>query len=305
MKLIIPPIPNWIYTPNFWCNKYSSVSINGAIISYLAQLENSKTLAIPYGDGLLEDNSYSYSGYDENIIVAVLCARPTTTIKNKLLLMPIDDQIFEHGLTKILEQDIPNINLPWKDRIPIAFFRGACNTATQLRKDVIALLHGFKHSDALFVRTPYSSRDDWFGNKGNVIKYYDKRYTGSCQPVSLTEFINHKYIIIIDGYLISSSLQWIFGSGSVPILITNPLTDFWFKHLLIPFENYVPIDHTLGDLKSTIQYLVDNDDVAERIAKNAKEFSKKIFSNEFQKEYLSNFFNNNSEQNPLESTNYL
>jgi hypothetical protein len=102
----------------------------------------------------------------------------------------------------------------------------------------------------------------------------------------LAEHVQHKYILILDGNCIASALQWVFASGSVPILITHPGNDWWFKQYLKPMVNYVPIEYDLNDLNSKIEWLINNDDAAREIAKRALHFAESILSSEFQKAYL-------------------
>lgn len=47
--------------------------------------------------------------------------------------------------------------------------------------------------------------------------------------IPLTEFLRYKYILILDGAVISSAHMWPFGSGAVPLLVTHPDNDYWFK----------------------------------------------------------------------------
>ena len=69
------------------------------------------------------------------------------------------------------------------------------------------------------------------------------------------------------------------------------MVDFWFKEYLIPWVNYVPVTHPdfgVLNIKNVIDFLVNNDVIAHNIAKNALELSRKIFSPEFQREYIKN-----------------
>jgi hypothetical protein len=283
MKVILKERPP--YNLGLWYNKYSACVENGSIINYIRSIKSDKTIAIPYGDGLVEDNEkdnhLDYSGYDDDIILGVLCTQGKYTLKNKIVCLPLDDDIFQYGLKYVLEKDVPNIYLPWEYKKSIAYWRGAC--PLKLRIDVMTELYEFKYADALFVKTPWMPENH---HELPYSKYYDQKWDGTPRPIPLSKFIEYKYLLVIDGYIIGSNFEWIFGSGSVPILISDPTNEFWFKHLLEPWVNYVPVDYSLNDLKTNIQYLVEHDDVAEKIAQNAKKFADKVFSSEFQKKYL-------------------
>jgi len=101
----------------------------------------------------------------------------------------------------------------------------------------------------------------------------------------------YKFLLMIDGTTYPGNIQWVFGSGSVPVLITHPGNNWWFKNLLKPMINYVPIQYDLSDLEEKIEWLVQNDNEAQRIAENAVKFSEVIFTPEYQQKYINNELN--------------
>jgi hypothetical protein len=290
MKLIIPVKPA-DYFCGFWANKYSTCTDNGPIVKFLATLPSEKTLAIPYGDGLVEeadsasDSTTLYMGYQDNVILGVLTARPSKMITNPIVCLPLDDEIFEKGLQAVLERDI-GIPLPrWQDRKPIVFWRGAVDLSMPLRQQVVRKLQGVSGTDVLVVRTPWSSPRDWLFEKWEDVQdLYDSRLSNNGRPIPLSEFVQHKYILIMDGRVIASSLQWVFGSGAVPILMTHPQNEFWFKEYLVPFVNYVPANP--DNVESVIKLLLADDALSQTIAKYAKELADRIFSPAFQRFHL-------------------
>ena len=92
--------------------------------------------------------------------------------------------------------------------------------------------------------------------------------------------------MIIDGAVIASNHQWVFGSGSVPLMVTHPRNRFWFMDHLKPMVNYVPIKYDLSDLKEKLDWLIANDDAAQKIMVEAMELAKTVFSSEYQKQYI-------------------
>ena len=67
-------------------------------------------------------------------------------------------------------------------------------------------------------------------------------------------------------------------------MISN--TKCWFTEFLIPFVNYIPIQYDLSDLKEKIEWVINNDSEAEKIAQNALQLSREVFSSDFQKKYV-------------------
>lgn len=283
MKIIRAP------QSHLWNNKYSECSKDGAIIKWLETIPNGKTLIIPHGDGICNtkpydafvDNYVTLVNGDDTAIVGTICSRHPHPLKNKMLYLPLDDDIFVHGLKYVLARDVENPNISWKERESVAYWRGVL---WDFRKPFVLGLHGFKHANVLGVRTPW-------GKVEVDLKHIDTRFNGyDGRPVPLCEHFGYKYLLIMDGFMVASNLQWVFGSGSVPVLITNTKNEYWFKKFIKPDVNCVVIDPEHPDatknLRDKIQFLVDNDHIAEQIANNAKFLSEKIFTPQFQQQYL-------------------
>ncbi len=276
---------------DFWNNKHSKCGNNGYIIQFLQSINSDVVLVIPHGDGMSHDRG-SFQDYDKvekeyggrkNVAMALLCSRKPYNVTLPLIHLPLDDHIFEFGLAKILRDEVDNIDLPWEKRKNIAYWRGV---SWPFRYAAIQELYGFPFANVKPVLTPWGK-----DSLGLDIKYYDERYNGiNGRPVPLSEHMNFKYILIMDGYMIGSALQWVFGSGSVPILITDPGNNFWFKKYLKSEVNCVIVDpreEEFGDvLRSKINFLVQNDEKSKEIAKSARELSNDIFTPDFQRKYL-------------------
>lgn len=287
MHLIIKQKPG-PYFVGLWASTMCICMPDGAIVKYIQNINSSKRCAIPWSDGFVyekgRENRHEISGYDEDVILCVQSTRICKLdhgIRNKLLCIPLDDDTFTFGLKKVLEDRIPNLYLPWKERKDIVFWRGA--GPFPLRQQVVEELFDYKHADVLYGRIPGNTQEQY------TQKYWDPTYEGKWQPIEMTEFVKHKYLLIIDNCIITSSYQWIFGSGSVPILVCHPMNDFWFKKYLIPFVNYVPVVHpSVGkmNVREVVNFLREHDDIAEQIATNARKLAFEIFSPEFQQGYL-------------------
>jgi hypothetical protein len=108
------------------------------------------------------------------------------------------------------------------------------------------------------------------------------------QDTCIQTFLNYKYLLVVDGTCIASSLQWTFATGSVPSLVTHPDNDWWFKRYLEPMKHYVPVNYDLSDLEDKLNWLLTYDDKAQEIAANAMQFSDYYLSSGFQKYHLEN-----------------
>lgn len=206
---------------------------------------------------------------DNNIpIICTLCSR--IPIKKNMLLLPLDDDTFERGLKNVLS----NVNfIDWDSKISNVFWRGD--------------YHG-SEVPSLRIKVCEKLQNNINCNVKLGLFFDDNRIPKEIKSerCNIQEHFKYKYLMIIDGTGIASNHQWIFGSGSVPIMITHPANNWWFKKYLIPMKHYVPINYDLSDLEEKIEWLIKNDDEAKQIAINALKFSEEFFTSEFQKNYI-------------------
>ena len=260
----------------YWFGELSKCSVNGPIEQFMLEClnNNSKKSSLLFfkGDGFLRGWEYpackSRCKVDTVPIIASLCSR---TDYKSVIYTPLDDDTFTNGLTRILSK----YNKPkWEDRKSIVFWRGVlsgCDTPT-LRERVIKHLLNNPNTDVKPTQCQL-----------NESRGFKELEVNRC---SIEKHFEYKYILIIDGNIIASSHQWVFGSGAVPIMITHPDNKYWFARFLKPMYNYVPIKYDLSDLDEKIEWLVQNDDKAKEISKNAVDFSNIVFSSDFQKTYI-------------------
>jgi hypothetical protein len=206
--------------------------------------------------------------------VPIFCTIATRNFDHpNILLTPLDDQTFSTGIDSVLPKKRPS----WTNKKSIAFWRGNPGgyERPSIRVNMVENLFEYPNTDVFFA---------FQGDMGSYGDSIHKKYKK--ERCDIQKHLEYKYIVIIDGICIASSHQWVFGSGSVPIMITHPDNNFWFKKFLKPMENYVPIKYDLSDLKEKIDWLVANDDKALKIAINSFMLSKQIFNPSFQRKYI-------------------
>jgi hypothetical protein len=274
--------------PYRWGMQYSFCKSKGPIVRFVEELVNqidpSKKIIIPACDGIAhaDDNEqlpipptwrldYAYKNQVQPLleleeqnpdIVGVLCTRNHTN--PKYVYLPLDDDTFLYGI-----QGIPTI--PWEQKRPVAFWRGGTSGHPFVRKALVERVVSNPNFDVKFVGH-YGTRE--------VPDHYFSDFVG------IEEQVRNKYIFVVDGAVISSAHQWVFGSGSVPILVTHPTNNFWFKSHLKPWVNYIPVSYSLTELEPTIQWLQEHDQEARQIAENARELARTIFSPGYQQSYV-------------------
>jgi hypothetical protein len=281
----------------YWDGAYSRCHVGKAIETYLREsiqrIPVPATVIFPKSDGFIGLKHAESEEINQSVlpsetlymhleslrrpatypIVAALCSRGME--RSNLLYLPLDDETFQVGLEKVLE---PIPQPAWEDRKPIAYWRGGASGCgferPNVRVRVTTALYGYPGTDVRI--TPW-----WGWENGHNIPPY------MFAPRSeLDEHFQHKYLLIIDGNCIASNHQWVFGSGSVPIMVTHPDNRYWFQKYLKPMVNYVPIKYDLSDLKEKIDWLREHDAEAKRIAENAGAFSRVVFSPAFQRRYI-------------------
>lgn len=269
--------PNYNF---FWNGQMSVLSTRSALMEYiLSLLKNSNkkvSFILSSCDGL-----QSVHEYHENInkldhtsvtIVGALCTRHIQY--PNVLYIPLDEETFSKGLSSMLNK-IPST--PWELKTSKVFWRGGASgyVYPSPRTKVTELLCDYKNADVKLTK---------WGGWEKSFPIPDKYFGDRC---SLDKHFTFKYILIIDGNGIASNHQWVFGSGSVPIMVTHPENNWWFKKYLKPMVNYVPIDYyNLNELTEKIEWLVANDEEAKKIMMNAMALSQTLFSHEGHCEYL-------------------
>ena len=275
-----------------WAGQFSMCHSKGIIVNTVKEIingfEKPITLVVPMSDGYSSDPNQgiarkSREEFESNItqadtIVGLLCTRNFTD--PRAFLMPLDDETFEHGLIDVISKQC---SLPaWEERKSVAFWRGCLSGghAPTPRTSLVWDLYDYPLADVKLTRV--RNLDPL--HQGRLLFSEDTRFYDD--EKGLNEHVKYKYIFIVDGNCIASAHQWVFASGSVPLMVTHPENEYWFKKYLKPGFHYVPIKYDLSDLKEKIDWLVNNDAEAKKISENAMEFARIVFSSEFQHGYL-------------------
>jgi len=270
-----------------WAGFFSIANKNGSIMNFIYEClkDSSKTMFVCLKkDGNITHHDVTIykrlSKIREKKLIIGTLAQTFLEEDINYIYLPLDDRIFMEGIDFIINE---SSTIPWSQRISVAYWRGACsgqdcydyfNSTSRyynaVRYRVVKELYGYDRGDAKLT------------NSWSQYKPIPNEYFGN--QVYHPEFYKYKIFLIVDGNVIASNHMWGFASGAVPFLISNATC--WFIPYIIPFVHYIPIKYDLSDLKEKIEWVINNDSEAEQIAKNAVEISRKIFSSEFQKNYI-------------------
>jgi len=273
-----------------WVNNYSSCGRARAIVVFireqLAAYSEPLVLLMPTTDGivrefkedsyLLDESVYNEFKPTSQYITFALCTRGVHD--KKIVYLPLDDEGFLYGVNYSV--DNRSVYIPWEQKKSVAYWRGGISGGAYPTIRTL-FVEKFRNSSIIDARlNPQFATPERLG------------------PISLDDHVlfdgdrdtkvhaEYKYIFIIDGACIASALQWVFASGSVPILVTHPENEYWFRKYLKPGFHCMVVNYDLSNVEETVQWLIDHDEEAHRIAANAREFSTKVFSPEFQRAHI-------------------
>ena len=91
--------------------------------------------------------------------------------------------------------------------------------------------------------------------------------------MDMRDLMQFKYIIIVEGNDVASSLPWVLSTDSVP-LMAPPTIEAWLLHGdLVPWHHYVPLRPDFSDLEERVRWLESNPTEAMHIARAGREYA--------------------------------
>jgi hypothetical protein len=87
------------------------------------------------------------------------------------------------------------------------------------------------------------------------------------------ELLQYKYQLGMDGTVAAYRFPYLLAGGSLVFKQDSPYYEHFYKQLK-PGEHYVPIARDLSDLVSQLQWAVDHDKEAQKIARNGQKFAR-------------------------------
>ena len=199
------------------------------------------------------------------------CLRFDAEAGSDQVLLPDPYALGSHGYRRLRhelrQQPLP----PWRERLPIAFWRGATTGSPALT--LARLGRNRRYQLCCFSRQEPSLLD---ARLTNVVQARDAA-AGAQIRQHLMEagllaahcpawmFGLHRYLIEIDGNVNSWGLLWKLLSGSC-ILRVGSAKRQWYHHKLEPFVHVVPVARDLSDLGDQLHWCRTHPDQCEAIA---------------------------------------
>jgi len=90
--------------------------------------------------------------------------------------------------------------------------------------------------------------------------------------MSISQLLKYKAIIMVEGNDVSSGLKWALWCRSVVFMQEPTKTSWAMEELLEPWVHYIPLDENLGNVETQMAWVIENDEMAQRVAERATLF---------------------------------
>jgi len=179
----------------------------------------------------------------------------------------------------------------WNLRLSKAVFYGTLTSIRQIFFDIAAKRPDL--IDAKWIGGDYAK--PWNPNsmdlrlESNDSRYYDeslkkeeaevgslKNLLKSRIPFGETyNVLNYKFVVVLtgaDGYATADRLAAFLAHSGAVVMIQEHSFAYTFSSYLKPWVHYVPLSYTTADIISKLEFLINNDNIARRIAQNSRNF---------------------------------
>jgi len=228
------------------------------------------------------DLHFTIQLHDENPGIETL--RYDAAVNDQAVLLPDPYALGSHGYC-LLRQSIRDYPLPnWRDRKPMAFWRGSSTGSKAITIKRIYRNNRFrlcqisrqipKSLDARITDlVQYRDQDA----KQELIEFLEKQ--GMLSERCLAQHFGlYQYLIEIDGNVNSWGLLWKLLTGCC-VLRVNSRRRQWYHHLLKEYENIVPVAEDLSDLHERLEWCRSHPNQCEEIGERGKLLAEAVISN--------------------------
>uniref|UniRef100_A0A672SGI7 Glycosyl transferase CAP10 domain-containing protein n=1 Tax=Sinocyclocheilus grahami TaxID=75366 RepID=A0A672SGI7_SINGR len=147
---------------------------------------------------------------------------------------------------------------PWKKKNPKGFFRGS---RTSSERDPLILL---SREAPDLVDAEYTKNQAWKSEKDTLGR-------PPAKEIPLVDHCEYKYLFNFRGVAASFRLKHLFLCGSLVFHVGEDWLEFFYPQLK-PWVHYIPVKQDLSDLRELLQFVKENDAVAEEIAVRGQNF---------------------------------
>ena len=177
---------------------------------------------------------------------------------------------------------------PWEERMPIALWRPKTLRNEYFHSDwewdqsVRFVILGKRHPEHFAF---HLSKDFYFKKIPWWAQNLFLKMGYSSDPLLPVEHLNYRYLLACPQMDMLQDLDWQLCCGSTVIKPPSKLFEWYYSRLKADEHFFSTL--TYGeDLPSRIEWLKDNDDTAQKIAKNAQHFAKTVLSTDSEMAYF-------------------
>jgi hypothetical protein len=187
--------------------------------------------------------------------------------------------VYKNGFNVLLPYNIPRHWDPIKDvkkyeinpfykKKNICIWRGA-STGKQKRLPLIYnYFNEIRQSNSIFIDVGFTNfTNDYIGIKS-------KRFLKN--RMSMSELLDCKYLISVEGNDVATNLKWILASQSVCIKPPSLTSSWLMEDKLVQWVHYIPVNDDFSDLKIKLNWCNNNPKKCEIIIKAANDYIKRF-----------------------------
>lgn len=159
----------------------------------------------------------------------------------------------------------PLDNIAFKDKLDIVFWRGTTTGEPNRRANRFILVEKwFNKNNNIDIGFSFICQ-----GKDNYINYVKEK-------VLITNFLQYKYLLSVEGNDKDSGLNWKLNSNCVVMMARPGVTSWLMETTLIPNYHYVLLNDDFSDLEEKLEWCNQNQDKCIEIIKNANDFMKQF-----------------------------
>ncbi|XP_044044177.1 protein O-glucosyltransferase 1 [Siniperca chuatsi] len=147
---------------------------------------------------------------------------------------------------------------PWKKKDSRGFFRGS---RTSPERDPLILL---SREAAELVDAEYTKNQAWKSERDTLGR-------PPAKEIPLVDHCKYKYLFNFRGVAASFRFKHLFLCGSLVFHVGDEWQEFFYPELK-PWVHYIPVKQDLSDVRALLQFVKENDAIAQEIATRGKEF---------------------------------
>ena len=191
------------------------------------------------------------------------------------VLLPDPYALGSSGYQQLRNQYLNHRLPPWRERLPIAFWRGASTgiqalTPTRLAKNLRYQLCCKSLDEPGLLDARLTAVVQGRDEKAMIQIKQNLMQAGLLAPYCPAWMFGlHRFLIEIDGNVNSWGLLWKLLSGSC-VLKVESLRRQWYHHRLKRYVHFIPISKDLSNLEAQLSWCHTNQEQCEQIANNGR-----------------------------------